>query len=233
MQHTYPIAIPDLLSTIAERRGAALVFGRHVLVVSGEGVVGEALAIALSTCGFAARSVRPGNERHQDSTRPGVAVVLPGAGRPDCARLVAGLADAGHRVVMVGGNDQIVGPCVEAGAVAVVDGEASLSDLVEVVDGLARGEDPPARFGTSGFLERSREADARAAADLSRLATLTRREREILAALMAGHRASVIARDSYVSLHTVRSQIRSLLGKLRVNSQLEAVALARRADFAE
>jgi DNA-binding NarL/FixJ family response regulator len=54
---------------------------------------------------------------------------------------------------------------------------------------------------------------------------LTEREREVLDRLAHGHRAQSIARDFHVSLTTVRSQIRSVLNKLQVTSQLEAVAL--------
>ncbi|MEY9214595.1 DNA-binding NarL/FixJ family response regulator [Thermobifida halotolerans] len=56
---------------------------------------------------------------------------------------------------------------------------------------------------------------------------LTKRERQVLAALVEGKRAKVIAEESYVSIATVRSQIRSILAKLNVKSQLEAVALAK------
>jgi len=56
--------------------------------------------------------------------------------------------------------------------------------------------------------------------------TLTPREREVLSALAKGQRAEAIASESGVSSATVRSQIRSVLAKLGVNSQLEAVALA-------
>ncbi|MGH3845877.1 MAG: LuxR C-terminal-related transcriptional regulator, partial [Pseudonocardiaceae bacterium] len=42
-----------------------------------------------------------------------------------------------------------------------------------------------------------------------------------------GHRAATIADKFVVSLTTVRSQIQSILSKLAVNSQLEAVALLR------
>jgi LuxR family maltose regulon positive regulatory protein len=48
---------------------------------------------------------------------------------------------------------------------------------------------------------------------------------------MAGRRPAAIARDDFVSLHTVRTQIRSMLRKLGVHSQVEAVALAHRVGW--
>jgi two-component system, NarL family, nitrate/nitrite response regulator NarL len=60
---------------------------------------------------------------------------------------------------------------------------------------------------------------------------LTPRERHVLVAMMAGRPAAEIARDNYVSLTTVRSQIRGILSKLGVNSQLAAVSLAFHAGW--
>jgi two-component system, NarL family, nitrate/nitrite response regulator NarL len=55
---------------------------------------------------------------------------------------------------------------------------------------------------------------------------LTPREEEVLSALMRGAKARDICVQSFVSMPTVRSQIRSILTKLGVTSQLAAVALA-------
>jgi DNA-binding NarL/FixJ family response regulator len=71
-----------------------------------------------------------------------------------------------------------------------------------------------------------RDAERRQIAE--KLERLTRREREVLAELARGHRAQAVADQYVVSLATVRTQIRSVLGKLEVGSQLEAVALYRR-----
>jgi two-component system, NarL family, nitrate/nitrite response regulator NarL len=60
---------------------------------------------------------------------------------------------------------------------------------------------------------------------------LTRREREVLIGLMRGATAGEISKENYVSLPTVRSQIRSILCKLGVNSQLAAVAFAYRSGW--
>ncbi|MDH4148649.1 MAG: LuxR C-terminal-related transcriptional regulator, partial [Acidimicrobiia bacterium] len=64
------------------------------------------------------------------------------------------------------------------------------------------------------------------AAQLARFNTLSTRESEVLAELMTGKSAADIAQDSYVSIATIRSQIKAILRKLEVNSQLAAVALA-------
>ena len=60
---------------------------------------------------------------------------------------------------------------------------------------------------------------------------LTAREREVLSDLVCGLAANEIAERRFVSLTTVRTHIRAILRKLDVNSQLAAVALARRSDW--
>jgi len=60
---------------------------------------------------------------------------------------------------------------------------------------------------------------------------LTEREQSVLAELMEGHCAEEIAKAAFVSISTVRSQIKAILQKLGVNSQLAAVALTRRAGW--
>jgi len=57
------------------------------------------------------------------------------------------------------------------------------------------------------------------------LGTLSARERAVLERLARGRRAQSIADEFVVSVTTVRTQIRSILGKLDVGSQLEAVSL--------
>ncbi|MGX7725977.1 LuxR C-terminal-related transcriptional regulator [Rhodococcus sp. 5G237] len=57
---------------------------------------------------------------------------------------------------------------------------------------------------------------------------LTPRERAVLDALLAGGTASTIAKEQFVTLNTVKTQLRSLYRKLGVHSREEAIAQARR-----
>jgi two-component system nitrate/nitrite response regulator NarL len=72
-----------------------------------------------------------------------------------------------------------------------------------------------------------RAQHARAAEQHELLETLSQRESEILSHLTWGQAVGEIARLSFVSEATVRTQVRSVLAKLGVSSQLAAVALAR------
>ena len=70
------------------------------------------------------------------------------------------------------------------------------------------------------------------ARDLRRkLETLTPREREVLAQLMLGRQVREIAEVSFVSEATVRTQVKSILAKLEVTSQLAAVGAAHLVDW--
>ncbi len=86
--------------------------------------------------------------------------------------------------------------------------------------------DPPGeRHEMRAALRTWRSSEAQRKATLERL---TEREQQVLAGLVDGKSAAEIAEESFVSLATVRSQIRSILLKLDVGSQLQAVAMARR-----
>ena len=74
--------------------------------------------------------------------------------------------------------------------------------------------------------ERSQRSMLRA-----RLARLSTREAQILGHLMAGRTVGDIARSCVVSEATVRTQVRSVLTKLEVSSQIAAVGLAYTADW--
>ena len=60
-----------------------------------------------------------------------------------------------------------------------------------------------------------------------RMSLLTRREREVLAALSGGKSAREIAKESFVSLGTVRNHIHAILAKFGVSTQVAAIARAR------
>jgi DNA-binding NarL/FixJ family response regulator len=67
-----------------------------------------------------------------------------------------------------------------------------------------------------------------AASDADLLATLTLRERDVLAGMVDGLTRAAIAEQLCLSPHTVRTHARNILAKLGVHSTLEAAALIRR-----
>lgn len=138
--------------------------------------------------------------------------------------LVGPLTEAGSAVVIVSAStdEAEIGAALVAGASGWVPKEADYGRLVAAVRQLVEGQpilDPATR---------NRLVDAWLRADRLRSGfdLLTPREAEVLAGLMRGLSVERIAAESYVSPLTVRSQVRSVLQKLGVRSQLEAVALA-------
>lgn len=156
-----------------------------------------------------------------------------GTGRGDTLELVRPLTAAGSRVVMVTGvTDRArLAACVEAGAIGVISKSLPFESLIDgVKEAVELGALLTVRQRDSLLAELRRQR----AEDRQRLAAfdlLTRREADVLAGLVDGLTAEQIAKGAFVSLATVRSQIRSVLQKLGVNSQLAAVALARKAGW--
>ncbi len=67
--------------------------------------------------------------------------------------------------------------------------------------------------------------------DKSGATPLTEKEMEVLQLLATGRPAAEIAEQLFVSIHTARNHIRSILSKLEARSQLEAVVLAVRSGL--
>jgi two-component system, NarL family, nitrate/nitrite response regulator NarL len=172
------------------------------------------------------------------AARPDVALV---ASRPgpllDDETVIARLRADGVPVIVLTSatlDDDPVhwGRCLLAGASSVVSKCGDLADLHEALDRVLSGR--------SAFCpvvaQQLRDAAFRAAEDdrwvaRDRLGLLSLRERMILAKLIFGRSPAEIAREDVVSEATVRSQIKSILAKLDVCSQLGAVAVARRAGW--
>jgi DNA-binding NarL/FixJ family response regulator len=57
------------------------------------------------------------------------------------------------------------------------------------------------------------------------LASLSKTEREVLDYIAQGYTVNEISRARFVSVATVRGQVKSILKKLHVTSQLKAVAV--------
>lgn len=121
--------------------------------------------------------------------------------------------------------------CVEAGAIGIVSKTAGFPVLVDAVRRAAGGERLITEGQRQSFLSDLRvlrQAEHDRSAPFERLSP---REQAVLSGLVAGVTAEAIAASSYVSLATVRSQIRAILLKLGVTSQLAAVAVVRRAGW--
>lgn len=213
--------------------------GALIALVEDHTLLSAALAAALSAEGF--RVVVPERTslaavgEELGAAAPHVALLdLDLGALGDGADLVAPLAAAGCRVVIVSGTtaEWEVGRCLELGAAGWVAKTASIDELLAAARDAAEGRPVLAEQTRSRLREAWRARKAERAATLAPFEQLSRREREVLAMLVDGRSAERIADASFVSVATVRTQIRSILAKLGVNSQLEATALVRRAGWA-
>jgi DNA-binding CsgD family transcriptional regulator len=103
----------------------------------------------------------------------------------------------------------------------VLNQAAPFPVLVRAVeDALLATEDRAVANQVDTLLRRQAEAAA--------LASLTAAEEDALRGLMTGLTAAQMAAGSHRSINTVRSQIKAVLGKLGVQTQLTGVAIAHR-----
>ena len=197
-----------------------------IVVVDDRRLVGEAIAAFLVGSGLGAAAIPPPDIGRR-VLGPGVALVSLGTASRGVH--VASLVSARRRVVVYGRWDERqVAEAVSQGAIGFVSGASSVVDLAAEVRAVLAGGGGFSAGERARLVALAHEA-RRAENGVARgLASLTPREGEVLDALLQGRRVADIAADSYVSVTTVRNQVQSILTKLNVHSQLEAVAAAHR-----
>jgi two-component system nitrate/nitrite response regulator NarL len=210
----------------------------RILVIEDHGLLAQSLRLALTAEGMAvtiptldAAAILETAERE----RPDVVLLDLDLGPlgGDGSVLIEPLRLGGARVLVVSGiTDRVrIGACIESGAHDFLPKSVALADLLTAVraaiDGTG-GISAAARDETLAELRQSREIRR---SELEPFSRLTERERFVLGEIMAGLSAADIAAGAFVSEATIRTQIRSVLAKLEVNSQLAAVAKARLAGW--
>jgi DNA-binding NarL/FixJ family response regulator len=133
---------------------------------------------------------------------------------PDCAVLMI----SGHD------NDTIVSRAVQAGCSGFLAKGMAATDLADAVVAVSRG----ATVFPAASLRVGSDADLTAIGE-----TLTPRELEVLQRLADALTVAEIASEFFVSEHTVRNHVRSILSKLHARSQLQAVVTALQAGLIE
>ncbi|MFN0089955.1 MAG: LuxR C-terminal-related transcriptional regulator [Acidimicrobiales bacterium] len=210
-------------------------FGGRVVIVDRRALVAQSIAFTLENAGV---SCLVSTEPRQDAVERELAaydpdVVLIDANDVDAAELVrAACGRNSQALVMSDGADRLrIAACIEAGAsgaVSTLDGVEALLDAVQQV---VSGRRLLAQSVVSEMLRELQHHRVDSERRLRPFATLSVRESFVLNAMMEGLSAAQIAEASYVSVATIRSQIKSILRKLRVNSQLAAVSLAYQAGW--
>jgi two-component system nitrate/nitrite response regulator NarL len=215
--------------------------GKHrILIVDDHVLFAESLELAFSMEGYDVRRVPAAASsasqlvaavnRHQARV---VLLDLDLGPHIDGTQMITAIARTGTNVVVLtASTDQARwGDCVRRGARKVLPKTQPLNEILGVVRRLCHG------LPVMDAAERERLVEvwsSRRQEEQSlwgRLDRLTPREREVLGQLIEGHPVREIARQSVVSEATVRTQVKAILAKLEVSSQLAAVGLARQAGW--
>ena len=156
-----------------------------------------------------------------------------GADHPGGRSLIPELRALGPDVLVLSGVDDPVelGRCLQAGAIGLANKAEAFPVVLDKVRAVLAGASPTSDHDRADMVARVREHEASERERLEPFTRLTRREAEVLAALMDGQSTDEIAERFVVSATTVRTQIHAVLHKLGVHSQLAAAAMARRAGW--
>jgi DNA-binding NarL/FixJ family response regulator len=214
----------------------------RVLIIEDHELLAESLELTLTLEGYDAHCLALPQEGGSIATlrsaalRAGARTVLLDLdlGRfGDSTPLIAPLARAGANVVVVTGTTDRGrwGACVRQGARKVLSKGRPLQETLATVRRLHQGLPVMSAQELESLLDAYREERAATEDARRRLELLTRREKQVLGHLIEGHNVRDIARTSVVSEATVRTQVKSILGKLGVSSQLSAVGLAHQVDW--
>ena len=210
---------------------------QRVLIVEDHRLFAEAVDLALTVGGHAVHRI----EVPADPGSPGallaailkeqplvVLLDLDLGGFGDGVRLIKPIARSGVNVIVVTGSTDRArwGEAIHSGARKVLSKSQPLHDILATVRRIIAGlpvMDREEREELVSEWTRVREEcqDLR-----ERLEQLTNRESVVLGHLMKGRAVRQIAGLSTVSEATVRTQVKSILAKLEVSSQLAAVGMA-------
>ena len=210
----------------------------RILLVEDHAIIKQALALALQQSGMTvatAVELEPDAVLQQaEAFRPDVVLLDFYLGETDSLPMIQPLQKLGARVLVLTGttDPRSLGACIEEGAVGIVSKAESLDRLAQAITDAVAGLSVMRPADREALVDAARRAQADEEERLAPFAALSTRERQVLAHLMHGHSAEDVSRIEFVSLATVRSQIRGILQKLEVNSQLAAVTMAQQAGWA-
>jgi DNA-binding NarL/FixJ family response regulator len=132
-------------------------------------------------------------------------------------------------VILAGDRDNVaLARAIEAGASGYLPQDCPLTEVIAAIHAVDRGDVliPPNMLGD--LIERlaGRHNGREHARRL--VASLTRREREILGLLAHGADNDAMAEELFISPQTARTHVQNVLAKLGVHSRLEAAAFVNR-----
>lgn len=214
----------------------------RVAIIEDHALFAESLELALSLEGYDVR--RTPHEVAETPmsvvladvlrVRPRIVLLDLDLGRcGDGVRLVGPLASAGSQVVVVTASTNRArwGEALRSGARKVHLKTQPLNEILATVRKINQGFPVLDRAERESLVQHWRDQRLQHRQAHDRLLLLTPREQQVLTHLMEGHAVREIAVLGSVSEATVRTQVKSILAKLEVSSQLAAVGLAHAASW--
>ncbi|MDP3892412.1 LuxR C-terminal-related transcriptional regulator [Nocardioides sp.] len=214
----------------------------RVAIIEDHTLLAESMEIALTMEGHEVRRINlPTSARSPSVLLPPVLQWQPRVALLDLdlglvgngMRLVEPLTQAGVAVVVVTGtiDDAIWGEALRFGARRVLPKDTPFNEILATIRRITQGLAVTTPDERDALLRAWHDERAETQQARERLERLTRREAEVLAHLIEGHQVREVARIGVVSEATVRTQVKSILAKLEVSSQLAAVGIARQAGW--
>lgn len=207
----------------------------RVALVDDHRLMAQALGLALQEAGYEAVLVHPEKDvpAQVRAWRPDVLLLDLDLGELSGLDLLPELRTVCPVVVVTAETDTARwGACIVAGAAGVVPKSDPVDAVVAAVSAVLHGRPAVADDDRLRWLRAHEHRTREQERNLAPFRRLTEREEQILTAVLDGQPAAEIARTAVVSEATVRTQIRSVLTKLGVGSQLQAAALAHRVGWA-
>jgi DNA-binding NarL/FixJ family response regulator len=151
----------------------------------------------------------------------------------DAMGLVTPLSRTGSQVVTLTGSTDRArwGEALHRGARSLVAKSRPLAEVLTTIRRVNDGLPGMDRAERQELIEHWRSATAETAQIHQRLSLLSARESAVLGHLMVGLAVHDIAEVNVVSEATIRSQVKAILAKLEVSSQLAAVGLVNRVGW--
>jgi two-component system nitrate/nitrite response regulator NarL len=209
----------------------------RILIVEDHMLFAESLELVLSVEGYDVRRIPVPDTASSPGTllsslvrlQPRIVLLDLDLGRfGDGTRLIAPLATTGiNVVVLTSSTDRSQwGEAIRCGARTVLSKTQPLSCVLATVRRINAGLPVLTFEDREDLLRAWRQQRSELRESLGKLSLLTARESQVLGHLMKGRTVHDIAVQSVVSEATVRTQVKSILSKLEVSSQLAAVGLA-------
>jgi DNA-binding NarL/FixJ family response regulator len=197
------------------RSGLVTLLERHSIAVVGQ-------------AGLGAEGVRLAAELHPDVVL--MDLNMPGMSGVEATRRLAAAAPHSRVLVLsVMGDDSHVMDALLAGASGYLLKDASLEQIIAGVRAAARGESMISPRVAGHLVDHLRDPE-HPGPDAGEL-DLTARERDVLTLLARGLDNAQIADALFLSEHTVKNYVSSILGKLEVENRTQAAVCAVRAGL--